>query len=74
MPVADTVVAAVVAPVLQAYVTPAVLELPFKLILVESQVNILSKPAFTFGAVIFCVTSTWSLAVQPLVGFLTVKV
>ena len=58
----------------QANVTPAVEEEPLKAMDVTEQVNTLSTPASTFGAVLFNVTKATSVAVHPLTGLVTVKV
>jgi hypothetical protein len=55
-------------------VAPAVVDEPLKVIEVTVQVKTLSAPAFAFGAVLFNVTKTTSVAVQPLIISVTVKV
>jgi len=82
VPAAFTVGVAVVAPetmfplllATQEKVAPVVVDEPLKAIEVTVQVNILSAPALTFGTVLFNVTKTTSVAVHPLVGFVTVNV
>src|SRR4030065_353303 len=82
VPAALTVGVAVVAPdtifppplATHAKVTPGVVEVPSRAMDVVVQVSILSAPAFTFGGVLFRVTSATSVAVHPLTGFVTVSV
>ena len=63
-----------VAPFDHAYVTPVVLDVAFKFKLVRTQFSTVSIPALMFGVMIFCVTTTASLAVQPFVGLVAVTV
>ena len=55
-------------------VAPAVEEEPLNAIEVMVQVNTLSAPALAFGNEASRVTRATSVAVQPLVGLVTVKV
>jgi hypothetical protein len=59
---------------LQLKVAPGVVEEPLSVTEVVVQVRVLSAPASTLGAVMFCATFTVSLAVQPLAGLVTVNV
>jgi hypothetical protein len=59
---------------LQLKVAPGVEDEPLSVTEVIVQVRVLSAPASTFGAVMFCVTFTVSEAVQPLAGLVTVNV
>jgi hypothetical protein len=82
VPAAFTVGVAVVAPetmlppllAIHEKVTFTVVEEPLKAIEVAVQVNTLSAPAFAFGVLVFRVTNTTSVAVQPLIGSVTVNV
>ena len=71
---AFTLAVAVVAPFDHAKVAPVVLDVAFKFKLVLTQFNTVSIPALIFGTVIFCVTTTASLAVHLLYVFVTVTV
>jgi hypothetical protein len=59
---------------LQLKVAPGVEDEPLSVTEVVVHVSVLSAPASTFGAVMFCATSTVSVAVQPPLGLVTVNV
>ena len=59
---------------LQTNVAPGVFELAVREIDVVEQVNTASGPALALGAVVFEPTTTWSVALQPLLGSVTVTV
>jgi hypothetical protein len=60
--------------VVQLKVAPAVEEEPFRITEADTQVIVLSAPAFTFGGVLFNITAATSVAWHPFTGFVTVKV
>ena len=65
---------AVVGPLLHTKVAAGTPDVACKVRLVRTQFNTVSSPAFTVGGVIFWVTTTASLEVQPLLGFVAVTV
>ena len=58
----------------QEKVTPPVDEDPVRILVVFVHVKTCAAPAFAFGGVIFCVTLTVAVAVQPFAGLVTVNV
>src|SRR5437016_5482087 len=58
----------------QEKVTPAVVDEPFSVTEVTTQVKVISAPALAFVGVLFSVTTATSVAVQPFAGLVTVKV
>lgn len=58
----------------QLNVVPPVEEEPFKITEDEEQLIVCVPPPFAFGAVLFAVTATWSVAEHPLPGSVTVNV
>ena len=68
------VLLAVVGPLLHTNVAVGTPEVACKVKLVLTQFNTVSSPALTVGGVIFWVTTTASLEVQPLPGFVAVTV
>jgi hypothetical protein len=68
------VLLAIVGPLLHTKVAIGTPEVACKLKLVLTQFNTVSNPALIVGGVIFWVTTTASLAVQPLLGLVAVTV
>jgi hypothetical protein len=65
---------AVFAPLLHWYVAPVVVLLPTKGMLVSAQVSWTGGVILTFGNAVLDVTATVAVFVQPLLGFVTVRV
>jgi hypothetical protein len=68
------VLLAVVGPLLHTKVAVGTPDVACKLRLVLTQFSTVSTPALILGAAMSCVTTTASLAVQPLLGFVAVTV
>lgn len=58
----------------QEYIIPPVDELPFKVTVALEQVMVGDEPALAFGCVVFVLTVTDAVFVQPFDGLVTVKV